>query len=191
MPPGRRILVFKLGHRHSGTDSPADRGPGPPKRAHRCLPPAGNGTLWHAILNLNNDSWQGLGLLSGSRLSDPILTLAAFNTRYEEGRWPGRAATSRTGSPRMYGTRCPVANLLASTRRLSVASPTKPEQTQSFGHSGLSRWTRMRSPAATFEREELSSHTERSESRSPRSHQPETPSLRWSHQQRLGLGLRL
>ncbi len=43
--------------------------------------------LAHAILS--NDCWQGLGLLSGpgSRLSDLILTLAVFNTRYEEERW--------------------------------------------------------------------------------------------------------
>jgi hypothetical protein len=30
---------------------------------------------------------QGLGLLSGSRLSDIITTLAVFGTRYEEKRW--------------------------------------------------------------------------------------------------------
>ncbi len=41
--------------------------------------------LAHTVLS--DDSWQGLGLLSGSRLSDLILTLTAFNTRYEEGRW--------------------------------------------------------------------------------------------------------
>jgi hypothetical protein len=42
-------------------------------------------TLAHTILS--NGCWQGLGLLSGSRLPDLILTLAAFNTRYKEGRW--------------------------------------------------------------------------------------------------------
>jgi hypothetical protein len=39
--------------------------------------------LAHTILN--DDGWQGLGLLSGSRLSDLILKLIVFNTRYEEG----------------------------------------------------------------------------------------------------------
>ncbi len=41
--------------------------------------------LAHTILN--DDGWQGLGLLSGSRLSDLILTLTVFTTRYEEGQW--------------------------------------------------------------------------------------------------------
>ena len=41
--------------------------------------------LAHTIHNA--DDWQGLGLLSGSRLSDLILALAVFSTRYEEGRW--------------------------------------------------------------------------------------------------------
>jgi hypothetical protein len=42
-------------------------------------------TLAHTTLNDNGG--QGLGLLSGSRLSDIITTLAVFGTRYEEGRW--------------------------------------------------------------------------------------------------------
>ena len=41
--------------------------------------------LAHSILS--GDDWQGLGLLSGSRLSDIITTLAICGTRYEAGRW--------------------------------------------------------------------------------------------------------
>jgi hypothetical protein len=41
--------------------------------------------LAHITLNSGND--QGLGLLSGSRLSDIITALAVFGTRYEEERW--------------------------------------------------------------------------------------------------------
>jgi hypothetical protein len=48
---------------------------------------------------LNGDDWQGLGLLSGSRLSDVITTLAVFGTtsRYEdsEGRWITAATSCR------------------------------------------------------------------------------------------------
>ena len=40
-----------------------------------------------AHTTLNGDGGQGLGLLSGSRLSDIITTLAVFATRYEKGRW--------------------------------------------------------------------------------------------------------
>jgi hypothetical protein len=39
------------------------------------------------IPQLNRDGGQGLGLLSGSRLSDIITTLTVFGTRYEEERW--------------------------------------------------------------------------------------------------------
>ncbi len=48
-----------------------------------------------AHITLNSDSDQGLGLLSGSRLSDIITTLVVFGTRYEEKR-------CRSGSP-SYG----------------------------------------------------------------------------------------
>jgi hypothetical protein len=41
--------------------------------------------LAHTILN--GDGGQGFGLLSGSRLSDIITTLAVFGTRYDEKRW--------------------------------------------------------------------------------------------------------
>jgi hypothetical protein len=40
-----------------------------------------------AHIALNGDGGQGLGLLSGSRFSDIITTLAVFGTRYEEKRW--------------------------------------------------------------------------------------------------------
>jgi hypothetical protein len=40
-----------------------------------------------ARITLDSDSGQGLGLLSGSRLSDIITTLVVFGTRYEEQRW--------------------------------------------------------------------------------------------------------
>ncbi len=45
--------------------------------------------LAHTTLTGNDDGGQGLGLLSGSRLSDIITTLAVrvFATRYEKGRW--------------------------------------------------------------------------------------------------------
>ena len=51
--------------------------------------------LAHAILS--NGDWQGLGLLSGSRLSDLILALAVFNTRYAEGRLRGRLQAAVPG----------------------------------------------------------------------------------------------
>jgi hypothetical protein len=40
-----------------------------------------------AHITLHGGSDQGLGLLSGSRLSDIITTLAVFGTRYDEERW--------------------------------------------------------------------------------------------------------
>ncbi len=45
--------------------------------------------LAHIRVTLNGDGGQGLGLLSGSRFSDIITTLAVFKfgTRYEEKRW--------------------------------------------------------------------------------------------------------
>jgi hypothetical protein len=39
----------------------------------------------HSVHNSGSD--QGLGLLSGSRLSDIITALAVFGTRYDEERW--------------------------------------------------------------------------------------------------------
>ena len=41
--------------------------------------------LAHTILSA--DDWQGLGLPSGSRLSDINTTLGVFGARYEAGRW--------------------------------------------------------------------------------------------------------
>ncbi len=43
--------------------------------------------LWHTSLSTALGSDQGLGLLSGSRLSDIITALAVFGTRYDEERW--------------------------------------------------------------------------------------------------------
>ncbi len=70
--------------------------------------------LAHATLN--GDGGQGLGLLSGSRLSDivTVTILAVFGTRYEEGRHLARVSTDR--SPWLLGARRPVANFPTSPR---------------------------------------------------------------------------
>jgi hypothetical protein len=56
---------------------------GGPVRTHDSIPLA----LAHITLNGHGGQGFKLGLLSGSRLSDIITTLAVFGTRYEEKRW--------------------------------------------------------------------------------------------------------
>jgi hypothetical protein len=71
--------------------------------------------LAHIMMALNGDGGQGLGLLSGSRLSDIITTLAAFNlgfgTRYDKTRWLTRPGLPPDCNPPLYGTGGSVADL--------------------------------------------------------------------------------
>jgi hypothetical protein len=75
------------------------------------------------------------------------------------------ARTASSRNPWVHGTGRPVVNFTTSTtstRRLAIASSTKPDQTQSFGNL----WIRQQ------QQEELSSHTEPERSRSPLSPLP-------------------
>ncbi len=57
-----------------------------------------------AHMALNGDGGQGLGLLSGSRLSDIITTLAAFGTRHDKKRWLTFVQTAIPGCPGTGGS---------------------------------------------------------------------------------------
>jgi hypothetical protein len=91
--------------------------------------------LAHSTLHSGSD--QGLGLLSGSPLSDIITALAVFGTRYDESRAMAHLPTtsSTASNSGLHGIRGPVASLPPAAGRLSASGTAEPEQSQS-----LAKW---------------------------------------------------
>jgi hypothetical protein len=107
-----------------------------------------------AHITLNGDGGQGLGLLSGSRLSDIITTLAVFGTRYEEKRWLTFLQTAIPGCTELE------AQWLIS-HPASVDSPLPAPQSQNKRKASSIGWIRNSQHKA------LSCHLERSRSPLP------------------------
>ena len=114
---------------------------------------------WHVHSCLSGDTWQGPGLLFGSRLSNIIQTLAVFGIRYAEGRWTDILQAAIPG--------CTVTDIqwlvsLPAPVDSPLPAPQSQNKRKASSLGGLDNGTRRRAPQSAPVR------------RSPRSHHAST-----------------